>query len=217
MLWLVTALVPAVLVIGKAAYDLATGNDTPPRRARSTLERNLERLARELSAAHGRRVAVLGQPGAGKSSMLRRLSGNEVVRLPAVGVHTDATDWSERGDVELLCRWRGFVFADVPGYDTARHPVHTMLDGLPFDSFDVFVLVLRGKVRDADRRLYARLQQSRRPVVVVRNVAENLDVTERATVQADLKCQLGCGFGGQITFASNRTGEGLAEVLQRIG
>lgn len=217
MWWLV---IPGVAVLGKLVYDAVTEDDATAvvyRRTKTVLEENLDRLRTELARSTGRRVAVLGQPGAGKSSLLRELSCNQAVPLPLVGQQTDATNWAEDRDAKLLCRWRDFVFADVPGYDTASHPTRVMLDAFPFASFDTFVFMVRGKVREADQRLYARLERQGQPVIVVRSFAESLDADERASVRQDLWKQLGCCMGAHVVFSSNRTGEGVQDVLQRIG
>lgn len=230
MFWLA---IPVVAVVGKLIYDAVTEDDAPPPappREKTVLESNLERLRGELMQARGqRRVAVLGQPGAGKSSLLRKMSRNEVTPPPLVGVQTDATNWAESRGVNLLCRWKDFVFADVPGYDTASHPLDVMLgpvawpfpmflpSGLPFDQFDAFVLVVRGKLHAADERMHARLAQLGRPVVVVRSFAESLEPQEREAVRRDLRERLGCGEDTPIVFASNRSGEGVQEVLRCLG
>ncbi|WP_298236621.1 GTPase [uncultured Azohydromonas sp.] len=200
-------------------YDAITEDDTPPMQAprpKTVLESNVERLRRELARTAGRRVAILGQPDAGKSSLLSKLSRNEVEPPPLVGTHTDATNWAADPEASLLCRWQDFVFADVPGYDTVNHPTQVMLDTFPFGSFDAFALVVRGKVRQADQQLHARLQRQSRPVVVVRTFSESLECPERAAVRKDLLQQLGSGSPGDVVFASNRTGEGMQEVLRRI-
>ncbi|WP_119157787.1 GTPase domain-containing protein [Caldimonas tepidiphila] len=212
MLWIA---IPGALLLGKLIYDAVTGDEAPAPRVRTVLESNLERLRRELVQAQGRRVAVLGQPGAGKSSLLRRMSRNEVTPPPIVGVHTDATSWADSPGASLLCRWHDFVFADVPGYDTASHPADVMLESFPFDGFDAFVLVLRGKLHGADERMHARLACQGRPVVVVRSFAESLDGPEREAVRRDLQQRLVPGT--PLVFASNRSGEGLQEVLARLG
>jgi GTP-binding protein EngB required for normal cell division len=203
-------LIPAAAgLIGKLIFDAAQKPEP------TVLERNLERLERVLGREGGRRVAILGQPGAGKSSLLIKMSSNRVTPRPVVGVHTDATSWADDSSVALLSRWENFVVADVPGYDTASHPVGPFLRLFPFDEFHMFIFVIRGKLHEADERMMRCVQASRRPMLVVRSYAETIDRAERDRVLQDIQARLSIQ-STSVLFASNRTGEGVEEVLRWI-
>ena len=60
------------------------------------------------------KIALLGQPGAGKSSLINALIGK---KLFEVGVDTDTTIEAQEAKFESL------VITDLPGYGTARFPV----------------------------------------------------------------------------------------------
>jgi len=65
------------------------------------------------------RLALFGQPGSGKSSIINKLVGKPVA---TVDVTTDVTQ--ELKEFE----WNGVILGDLPGYDTAKFPRKTYLE-----------------------------------------------------------------------------------------
>jgi GTP-binding protein EngB required for normal cell division len=216
-LFLKVVVVVVAAATTKAAYDSFTEPASPPAPPRepSVLERNLRRLRATLRkpapAGVLRRVAVLGQPGAGKSSMLRKVSEGRMVPPPVVGTQTDATDWSRDVGACLLGGWDCLEVADVPGYDTERHPADVMAAEFPFEGFDAFVLMLRGKVRAADEAMYRRLVATGKPVQVVRSGADGLDAEETVLAALDIAVHLRCETA-KVLSLSNRTGKGTSAL-----
>ena len=133
MWWLA---IPVIGLVGKAIYDAVTDEDEAPSpRRKTTLELNLERLEEQLRSHSGYKIAILGQPGAGKSSLLKKMTNGKVKPLPVIGAQTDATDWSSDTACNLLSVYERYVFADVPGYDTSSHPLYVFSSSFPsFDS-----------------------------------------------------------------------------------
>lgn len=215
MWWLV---VPAVGLLGKLVIDALDEPQTAPSRPRTKtiLEKNLSRLRTELQSMGQHRIAILGQPGAGKSSLLKKMTSGKVIPLPVIGAETDATNWAERDDCNLLSRFKHYTFIDVPGYDTASHPADVMLNNFPFSGFDAYVFVVRGKLRAADERIFAAISESGKPVCVARSFADSTDDEERAAITHDLHQRLGMAKDHHIGFFSNRTGEGISAIFDAI-
>lgn len=217
MWWLI---VPGVLGLGKVIYDVATKRDpattsfdSDPNRI---LVKNLRALGMSTIHPNPNRIALLGQPGAGKSTILKKMSKGRAKPAPVIGTNTDATNWAESTDVALLSEWSHHVASDVPGYDTSSHPVSVFLAGFPFANFGKILLVLRGKVREADVQIYRQIRAKHTPVVMVRSCAESLDPSERRAVQNDLCRQFPGLTKTSIVFVSSRTGEGIDTLRAMI-
>lgn len=215
MWWLA---VPAVLGLGKLIYEVVKDEPSPRPAAPpdTTLIKNLRALRELTQKPDPRRLALLGQPGAGKSTIVNELSNGRARPAPVIGVNTDATNWAGRVGVNLLCQWGKYVAADVPGYDTSSHPVSAFVTHFPFANFGKICLVISGKIHGADIDIYEAIRRSRVPLVVVRARAESVLPAERQAVQDDL-CKRFVGLAASsIVFVSSRTGEGFTELRQRL-
>ena len=92
MLWLA---IPVIGLIGKVIYDAVTDDDqSSSPRQKSTLELNLERLRNQVSSHSGYKIAIIGQPGAGKSSLVESLK-KALIRKR----------WSVVGPLIMVGRW----------------------------------------------------------------------------------------------------------------
>jgi predicted GTPase len=215
MWWLA---VPVAVGLGKLIYEVVKDEPRPLLVAppESTLVKNLRRLRELTDKPDPRRVAFLGQPGAGKSTIIRKLSKGRARPAPVIGVHTDATNWAERTGVDLLCKWGKRVAADVPGYDTSTHPVSTYVTYFPFANFGKICLVVQNKIHGADIEIYEAIRREEIMPIVVRSHAESLDEDERDVARKDL-CQRFVGLEpSSVMFVSSRTGEGLDELRLRL-
>lgn len=215
MWWLA---VPAVIGLGKLVYDAVT-DEPPPRPAAApdtTLIKNLHALRELTQKPDPRRLAFLGQPGAGKSTIVSELSNGRARPAPVIGVNTDATNWADRVGVDLLCHWGKRVAADVPGYDTSSHPVSAFVTHFPFANFGTICLVISGKIHGSDIAIYEAIRRSDTRLIVVRACAESVPQADRQAVQEDF-CKHFVGLAASsIVFVSSRSGEGLAELRRRL-
>ena len=214
MWWLLLA--PAAWLVHEIFKEEPPKEDSPPARTKTTLERNLERLSHELGACSGPKIAILGQPGAGKSSLLKKMTKGKVVPLPDIGTQTDATNWANDDGCNLLSYYKNTVFVDVPGYDTSSHPPPVFLSSFPFHSFDAFVLVIHGKLHSSDQDIFRRIVRTQKNYCVARSFADSLEKQERMLVQKDIRERLGLQALTEILFFSNRTGRGVGAVFTAV-
>ena len=229
MLWLA---IPFAVILGKVIYD-ASSSPSPPAPEKTVLQKNLLRLGSLLRKEPGYKVAILGQPGAGKSSLLKKMTKGQVTPLPVIGIQTDATDWSQDHACALLSHYQDFIFVDAPGYDTITHPLGDFLQHFPVNQFDAFLLVINGKLHDADEKIYRLIRNDPRfsssdsskspPLLVVRGFSEDLEDSERHAIKSDVSVRLSSLDGParsnhpvHFNFVSNRTTEGLAQVIRDI-
>ncbi len=115
------------------------------------------------------KIALLGQPGAGKSSLINALIGK---KLFEVGVHTDTTVEAQEENFESL------VITDLPGYGTAKFPVETWVKEFKPEDYDLYLFVFEGKLHDSDAELFKYLKKWRderkHPFFVVRNKTDQI-------------------------------------------
>jgi GTP-binding protein EngB required for normal cell division/uncharacterized protein (DUF697 family) len=156
-------------------------------------------------------IALFGQPGCGKSSLINRLLGQ---RLAAEGVRNDVT--TERRDFE----WNGLTLVDLPGYDTALFPAQDYLARFRVLEFDLLLCVFDGKFHQADRDLFLEVTQRGKTCIFVRNKHDTLwqDGREIADLEREVTENVAQQVGApeQVYFTSCRLNTGLAELEAAI-
>ena len=157
------------------------------------------------------RVALFGQPGAGKSSLINTIVGAKVAH---VSQKTDATTEAQ------IVEYKGLLFVDLPGYGTSKFPANQWVTKFQPEQYDLFLCVFKGKMHDDDTRFFRGLAKDR-VCLFVRTYADSLwedektidelkkvliDDTRKHTEKSDVK----------VHFVSNRTLEGIVELEQAI-
>lgn len=175
----------------------------------TTLEKNLKRLSNELEQhSRKKKIAILGQPGAGKSSIIDILTNYQSDPRPKIGQQTDATDWSKDPQVHLLHLYRDHVFVDVPGYNTTSHPVESFLQYFPFQLFDSILFVIKGKLYGADQRIWEYISGSAVKNLIVRTFTDGLSDEEKNELVTDINHH----FGREFVAVSNRYKTGFSDI-----
>lgn len=161
-------------------------------------------------------IALVGQPGAGKSSLINKLVGR---KLFGTGVHTDTTTTMQEAAFGTL------RIHDLPGYGTARFPVERWVETFRPEQYDLYLFVFDGKLHDSDAILFTYLKQWRdereHPFFIVRNKTDQIwdeEKTKEALmgeIARDVRERLG-EPGAAVQFVSCRTGEGIEALKQAI-
>jgi small GTP-binding protein len=158
------------------------------------------------------KVALFGQPGAGKSSLINKIVGEKVAE---VGVETDKT-------VELArYEAKGLEFADLPGYGTTNFPKDSYFQKFDMMQFDLFLCVTSGKFHDADTEFFQELKKkSGKVCIFVVNKHDELweDDTPIEKLEKrkheDIIKQVGQQV--KVIFTSCRNNKGLDELNEEI-
>ena len=156
-------------------------------------------------------VALFGQPGAGKSSLINKIVGRKVAET---GVETDKTV------KEASYLHNGLRLVDLPGYGTAKFPKIGYKEKFHLETFDLFLCVTSGKFHQADTELFRELEAMGKVCIFVVNKHDELwedDIPVVKLMQrktADIVKQVGKEV--DVVFTSCRNDYGLAELNSAI-
>jgi GTPase len=160
--------------------------------------------------AHRPRIAVVGFPNVGKSTLVNRLSGTrETV------VHEQAGVTRDRKEVEAEWNGRRFLLVDTGGVDLADRNSLARAVQLQarqaLGEADVAVLVVdsRTGMRPGDTELAADLRKSEVPVIVAANKVDDF------RQQADAAEFYALGLGDPIPVSATQ-GLGTGDLLDRV-
>ena len=147
----------------------------------------LEKIKRD-QGTHTK-IAVVGQPGAGKSSIINALIGHKVART---GQGTDITRKGVRYRYEFL------EIVDLPGYGTTMFPLSEWKD--------LFASIAA----------YNKSGQ-KRPLLLIRNHCSDLASHEdREAIRRDIYAKLPEGLVGELYFVDCRYQNGIDKVRNEI-
>jgi len=179
------------------------------------LREETDRLRRELEKLDEVRVrvALFGQPGAGKSSLINALIGREVAEA---GERTDTTIAAHRYHHD------GVDYTDLPGFGTTRFPADTYWERFQIDDHDLLLCVKDGKFSlEDDRLFFDEIWKRGKVCIFVHNKADTLWSSTKtlAEVKAGLHDELQKRIApheAELVFTSCRTREGLDELERAI-
>ncbi|MEW5734419.1 MAG: GTPase [Thermodesulfobacteriota bacterium] len=156
-------------------------------------------------------IALFGQPGSGKSSLINRLVGQN---LAPVGVATDQTVKASAYE------YNGVHLVDLPGLDTRRFPKETFWRDFHLDTFDLFLCVFSEKLGAAEADMFRLLHEKGKICLFVRNKRDVLWDEHKsvdaltAEIARDVKLQVHSDVS--VFFTSCRDGFGLGELSTAI-
>jgi GTP-binding protein len=156
------------------------------------------------------KVAVLGYPNVGKSTLVNRLSGTR----EAV-VHAESGVTRDRKEIPMEWNGRSFLVVDTGGvdlvedHDLARAVQRQARQALAEADVAVLVVDARAGVRPGDEELAAELRRSSVPVIVAANKIDDVRDTPLASEFYRL------GLGDPIPVSATQ-GLGTGDLLDRI-
>jgi hypothetical protein len=119
------------------------------------------------------RIAVVGQPGAGKSSLINNLIGHKVAET---GQMTDVTRKATEYKYNFL------TLVDLPGYGTEMFSFETWKNQFEPQKYDVLIYVFSGKLLSEDNDLFTSIKRwnenIKRPLFLVRNHCTDIETEE---------------------------------------
>ena len=169
----------------------------------------------------GTRLALLGRPNVGKSSLLNRLLGSErAVVAPEPGTTRDAVDTLIEVD------GRPYVLVDTAGIrkrgrvrdDLERHGAVRALGQIEGADLALIVLDAAEGITDQDARIIGRAWEAGRGVLLLANKWDTVPPARRdaTAFRADLTALRPAFASLPVLCVSARTGEGIAGIFPRV-
>ena len=162
------------------------------------------------------KIALVGQPGSGKSSLINALLGK---KLFEVGVHTDTTVTAQEE------KFGDLIITDLPGYGTGRFPINEWVKEFKPEEYDLYIFVFSGKLHDSDAELFKYLKQwqeeRNHPFFVVRNKVDEIWDEDKtleelqSIIRKDVKDKM-ADNNAKVYFTSCRKRTGLDELKDDI-
>lgn len=164
----------------------------------------------------GLRIAFLGKPNAGKSSLVNTLTGSErVIVSPVAGTTRDSVDVTFERD------GKRFTFVDTAGVrkrmkiedDLEHYSVLRALKASKKAQVTVLVLDALEGMTTQDKKLLAFLEKEKTPFIVVINKMDLVPRDERKVAKEHYRKELRIASYAPVTFSSAKTGVGVADIL----
>ena len=170
-------------------------------------------------AAGGPRVAVIGRPNVGKSTLINRLAGEErVVAFDQPGTTRDTipVTFERRGKSYTLVdtagvRRRGKVQEAIEKFSVIK-----ALEAIEKSQVVIVVIDARDGLTDQDMTLLGYVVDSGRALVIAVNKCDGLDPDQREHNRATLQRRLGFVDFAARHFISARHGTGVGEMMGSV-
>jgi GTP-binding protein len=165
------------------------------------------------------RIAIVGRPNAGKSTLLNTLVGEErVVTFDQPGTTRDAID------VELNIKGRRYVLVDTAGLrrrgrvfeSVEKFSVVKTLQAIERCNVAILVLDARAEIADQDAHIAGFILERGRAVVVAVNKWDGLDAYARDMTKRAIARKLKFLSFAQLLYISAREGRGMAKLLGSV-
>jgi GTPase len=165
------------------------------------------------------RLALVGRPNAGKSSLVNRFVGDE-----RVIVDSQAGTTRDPVDTPVELGGRRYVLIDTAGI-RKRAKVHAPMEKIAvamaekaINRCDVTVLVVDGAegLAEQDAKVAGMCEEAGRALVILFNKLDLIDEARQKKLHEDLKRQLQFVPWARVVFASARTGKGTQRILDAV-
>lgn len=157
------------------------------------------------------KVALFGQPGAGKSSLINKITN---ANLAKVSPNTDTTIDKAEYEVD------GLLLVDLPGYGTKKFPKETYFEKFNINQFDLFLCVTSGALHQADTEFFQDLVEAGKSCIFVSNKHDMLwqDGVELSELEKSIRDDIAKHVGQKVTviFTSCRNNTGIDVLIDTI-
>ncbi|HXZ93195.1 MAG TPA: ribosome biogenesis GTPase Der [Burkholderiales bacterium] len=165
------------------------------------------------------RVAIVGRPNVGKSTLVNALAGEErVIIFDQPGTTRDAIDvpFERGGKRYTLVDTAGLRKRGKQGEAVERFSIVKTLQAIEDANVAIFMLDALEGVSDQDAHVAGYILERGRAVVIAVNKWDAADREQRDRVKQELAWKLGFLGFADAHFISARGGKGLAELMRSV-
>ncbi len=168
------------------------------------------------TSEQGLRIAFLGKPNAGKSSLVNSLTGSErVIVSPLAGTTRDSVD------VTFEVEDKRYTFVDTAGVrkrtkiedSLEQYSVLRALKASKKAQVTILVLDALEGMTTQDKKLLSFLEKEQTPFIAVINKMDLVPRDERKVAKEHYRKALRIASYAPVTFTSAKTGIGVADLL----
>jgi GTP-binding protein len=178
-----------------------------------------EQALAEDDAARPIRMALVGRPNAGKSSMVNRFAGEERVIVDALAGTT-----RDPVDTPVTLNGRRYVLIDTAGIrrrskvSVAMEKIAVAMAEKAIERCDVCVLVIDAQagIAEQDAKVAGMCEEAGRALVICFNKLDLIDAAQQKKLHEDLKRQLQFVPWARVVFASAKTGKSVQRILDGV-
>lgn len=165
------------------------------------------------------RIAIVGRPNAGKSTLVNALLGNErMITSPVAGTTRDSIE------VEFQYRSKPYLLVDTAGLrrrarvteGIERYSVIRALQSIDESNVAILVIDALAGVTDQDANIAGCILEAGRAMVVAVNKCDALDTRARAALKAELTRRMHFLDFANFEYISTLTGRGLTDVMRAV-
>jgi GTPase len=176
-------------------------------------------VSAEAAAAHGVKIAIVGRPNVGKSTLVNALIGEErVIAFDMPGTTRDAiyVPFDRQGKPYTLIdtaglRRRGKVFEAIEKFSVVK-----TLQSITDAHVVVLVLDARQDISDQDAHIAGFIVESGRALVVAVNKWDGLDGHTRDRIKHDMQRKLKFLDFAQFLFISAKERSGISTLMKAV-
>jgi GTP-binding protein len=185
----------------------------------AALEGFPEEVEEEPAPGDAPRVAIVGRPNAGKSTLVNTLLGEDrLIAFDQPGTTRDAIEVEfTRGDRHYVLidtaglRKKGRVFEAVEKFSVVK-----TLQAIDQSNVVVLLLDARAEITEQDAHIAGFVLERGRAIVIAVNKWDGLDTYAREQIKRQVARKLGFLSFARVHYISAREGEGIAGVLRSV-
>jgi len=207
------------LALGAPAPISAAHGDGVRELLEAILEDFPEREEREPEEGRHPRVAIVGRPNVGKSTLVNALAGEErVVVFGEPGTTRDPIEvpFEHGGRAYTLIDTAGLRKRGRSGETVERFSIVKTLQAIEAANVAVLVLDALDGVSDQDAHVAGFILERGRAVVIAVNKWDAADREQRERIKAELQWKIGFLGFAELHFISAKDGKGLREVMRSV-